>query len=291
MTTSRQSMVRSGAWMAALLAAFFHAGGTHAEPVQERILREGRIVIGVHNRAPWGYRDDATGEPAGWHPDLVRTAFADLGVEEIDLRITEFGALIPGLLAGRFDAIASGLAITPERCRQVAFGDPDLTVPDAAIVLAGNPEGIDGYADIAVKPHIIMGAGRGSVVAKNAAAAGVPDSRVLLFPDIEANISALRAGRIHVAIFSSPTVIGLLSGTTGAGLERVLPFETLEGTDNYAAVAFRQDDGALRDLYNERLAVLRADGSLAEIMQKYGFGEQEDVPGGLTAEELCSRGG
>jgi polar amino acid transport system substrate-binding protein len=212
-------------------------------------------------------------------------------VEDIDLRVTEFGALIPGLLAGRFDAIASGLAITPERCRQVAFGDPDLKVPDAAIVLAGNPEEIEGYADIAAKPHIIMGAGRGSVVARNAAAAGVPDSRVLLFPDIEANISALRAGRIQVAVFSSPTVIGLLSGTTGAGLERAVPFEILEGTDNYAAIAFRQEDSPLRDLYNERLAGLRADGTLAEIMQRYGFGEQEDVPGDLTTEELCTRGG
>lgn len=253
----------------------------------ERVLQEGRIVVGVHNRAPWGYRDNDTGEATGWHPDLVRAAFAELGVDEVELRVTEFGALIPGLLAGRFDAIASGLAITPERCRQVAFGDPDLMVPDAAIVLAGNPEAIDGYEDIAAKSHIIMGAGRGSVVAQNAIAAGVPDSRILLFPDIEANVAALRAGRIQVAVFSSPTVIGLLAGNTGAGLERAVPFATLEGADNYAAIAFRRGDESLRDLYNLRLAALRADGTLAAIKQKYGFGDPETVPDGLDAAQLC----
>ena len=31
------------------------------------------------------------------------------------------GFVIPGLNAGRFDLIAAGLFITPERCEQVAF--------------------------------------------------------------------------------------------------------------------------------------------------------------------------
>ncbi len=118
-----------------------------AETTKERILREGKIVIGIHNRSPWGFRDDKTGEATGWHPDLLKAAFSELGVKELDIRVTEFGALVPGLLAGRFDAVASGLAITPERCQQVLFGMPDLKVPDAAIVLSGNPGKIHGYAE------------------------------------------------------------------------------------------------------------------------------------------------
>jgi len=272
---------------AAALAAFVFAGAAEAQTAKDRILEEGRIVIGIHNRAPWGYRDEKTGEPTGWHPDLIRAAFADTGVGQIDIRITEWGALIPGLIAGRFDAIASGLAITPERCRQVAFGEPDLQVPDAAIVLEGNPNAIHGYADIAAKADVVMGAGRGSVVAKHATAAGVPEDRMLLFPDIESNISALRAGRIHVAVFSSPTVIGLLSGNSTEGLERALPFEISKDATNFAAIAFRAEDGELRDFYNERLAQLKADRSLEKLMQKYGFGEPEAVPEEVTTQFLC----
>lgn len=280
------------ALLVALASFMLVAAGNAASAgtTKDRILKDGKIVIGIHNRAPWGFRDDKTGEPTGWHPDVLKAAFADLGIRELDIRVTEFGALIPGLLAGRFDAVASGLAITPERCAQVLFGAPDLKVPDAAIVLSGNPKSIHGYGDIAGESEIIMGAGRGSVVARNAVAAGVPNDRMLLFPDIEANVSALRAGRIDVAVLSSPTVIGLLSGGKATGIERALPFETADEQANYAAIAFRREDEDLRALYDEQLARLKADGTLAKIMEKYGFGAPEAVPDTMTTAKLCGAG-
>lgn len=266
-----------------------NATGASAETTKERILREGRIVIGIHNRSPWGFRDEKTGKPTGWHPDILKAAFADLGVTNLEFQVTEFGALIPGLLAGRFDAVASGLAITPERCKQVAFGAPDLQAPDAAIVLAGNPKKIHGYADIASNADIVMGAGRGSVVTANAAAAGVPTSRMLLFPDIESNLSALRAGRIDTALMASPTVIGLLAGKGGTGLERAAPFDVGKAQTNFAAIAFRKEDVDLRATYDEQLAKLKGSEVFAAIMKKYGFGDPETVPAGITTAELCNR--
>lgn len=274
---------------AAVLMSWSGAGGAHAETTKERILREGRIVIGIHNRSPWGFRDDKTGKATGWHPDILRAAFADLGVKNLEFQVTEFGALIPGLLAGRFDAVASGLAITPERCKQVAFGEPDLQAPDAAIVLAGNPKKIHGYADIARNDNIIMGAGRGSVVTTNAEAAGVPKARMLLFPDIESNLSALRAGRIDAALMASPTVIGLLAGKGAKGLERATPFDVGKAHTNFAAIAFRKEDVDLRDTYDEQLAKLKNTDTFAAIMKKYGFGKPEAVPPGITAADLCNR--
>ncbi|PBC20120.1 MULTISPECIES: ectoine/hydroxyectoine ABC transporter substrate-binding protein EhuB [unclassified Mesorhizobium] len=258
-----------------------------AETTKERVLKDGRIVIGIHNRAPWGYKKEGTGELVGWHPDLLRAAFADLGVKQIDFEVTEFGALIPGLMAGRFDAVASGLSITPERCKQVAFGGPDLKSDDAAVVLAGNPKAIHSYADLAAKSDLIMGGGRGSNVIKNAITQGVPDDRILQFPDIETNIAALRAGRIDAAVFSSPTVIGLLAGSKSPDLERANPFTTGDSSISYIAIAFRKDDGDLRDLYDKGLAKVISSGAIATIMAKYGFGPAEAVPTGLTTAQLC----
>lgn len=274
--------------MAAVLLLTWN-GNALAETTKERILREGRIVIGIHNRSPWGFRDEKTGEPTGWHPDILKAAFADLGVRNLEFQVTEFGALIPGLLAGRFDAVASGLAITPDRCKQVAFGAPDLQAPDAAIVLAGNPKNIHGYADIAADEDMIMGAGRGSVVTTNAKAAGVPESRMLLFPDIESNLSALRAGRIDTALMASPTVIGLLAGKGAEGLERAAPFDVGQAHTNYAAIAFRKEDVDLRATYDEQLAKLKGTEAFAAIMKKYGFGAPETVPPGITTADLCNR--
>jgi polar amino acid transport system substrate-binding protein len=275
--------------MAAALLLISNGKSAFAETTKERILREGRIVVGIHNRSPWGFRDEKTGEPTGWHPDILKAAFADLGVRNLQFQVTEFGALIPGLLAGRFDAVASGLSITPGRCKQVAFGAPDLQAPDAAIVLAGNPKKIHGYGDIAARDDIVMGAGRGSVVTTNAAAAGVPNSRMLLFPDIESNLSALRAGRIDTALMASPTVIGLLAGRGADGLERVAPFDVGKAHTNFAAIAFRKEDVDLRTTYDEQLAKLKATDAFASIMKKYGFGDPEAVPPGIATTDLCNR--
>jgi polar amino acid transport system substrate-binding protein len=273
-----------------LLALAAVTGPATAETAHERILREGKIVIGISNGAPWGFRDK-DGAPAGFHPDLIKAAFESLGVRNVELVITEFGALIPALVTRRFDAIAAGLYITPERCELVAFSDPDLKLADAALVLEGNPKNIRSYAEIAANPEIKFGAGRGSTTAKNAAAAGVPDEQTLLFPDIQANVSALLTGRIDVAAFSAPTVARILSDDNISGIERALPFQGLieeNGKERfgYSAIAFRKEDGDLRDLYNSRLKALKADGAVASIMTKHGFSEQETAPD-LTYKQIC----
>ena len=261
-----------------------------AETTRERVLREGKIVVGISNGAPWGFRGK-NGEAEGFHPELIRAAFGSLGVDRVEIVVTEFGALIPALNAQRFDAIAAGLYITPERCRLVAFSDPDLQLADAAVVAQGNPKKIHSYAQIASDPAINFGVGRGSTTAKNAEAAGVAEDRMLLFPDIQSNISALLTGRIDVAAFSAPTVARILSDQNIHGIERALPFQGLQDDGKerfgYSAIAFRKDDGDLRDLYNSRLKELKADGTLAKIMTRNGFSEQEKVPD-LTSSKLCN---
>lgn len=258
-----------------------------AETTKDRILREGKIVVGVHNRAPWGYRDEKTGEATGWHPDLLKAAFSELGVKEIDIRVTEFGALIPGLLAGRFDVVASGLSITPERCQQVAFSTPDLKELDAALVLPGNPKKIHGYQDIVDNSDVTMGAGRGSVVVRKAIAAGIPNERMLLFPDIQSNVAALRAGRVDAVLLSLPTVLGLLKDGSARDVERAEPFVTGDEQATYTAVAFRKEDEDLRAVYNKQFTALKQEGTVASIMAKYGFDETATPSETITTDGLC----
>lgn len=264
-------------------------GPLRAETTRDRVLRDGRIVIGIANNAPWGFRGK-NGEAEGFHPDLIRAAFESLGVGKVEIAVTEFGALIPALSAQRFDAIAAGLYITPERCELVAFSDPDLKLADAALVAKGNPKGVHSYAQIAANPEIRFGVGRGSTTAKNAAAAGVLDDHMLLFPDIQSNVSALLTGRIDVAAFSAPTVARILSDENINGIERALPFHGVQENGKerfgYSAIAFRKDDLDLRDLYNSRLKELRADGTMARIMAKYGFSDQETAPD-VTSKQVC----
>lgn len=251
-----------------------------------------KLTIGIHNRSPWGFRG-TDGEATGFHPDIVRAAFAPLGAKNIEFVIADFGALIPGLIANRFDMIASGIAITPARCKAVIFSEPDLAVGDSLIVAQGNPFNIHSYADIVANDKIRLGGGRGTLNTKNAIDAGVPQSQMVLFPDTESVISAVIAGRADAATLSAPSVISALQDKNIKGVERATPFTGLVRDGHpaamYTAIAFRPKDTALRDAYNTQLAKLKSDGTVKEIMSKYGFTNEETVPDDLTAEQICAK--
>ena len=249
------------------------------------------ITIGIHNRSPWGYRDK-DGNVVGYHPDLVRAALAPLGVKAIEFTVADFGALIPGLLASRFDIIASGVAITPARCQQVLFSEPDLSAGDGLLVLKGNPLKLHSYEDIVKNPNVKLGGGRGTENAKNALAAGVPEDRLLLFPNNEAVVSAMLAGRVDAATLSAPSVAGLMEAGGMNAIERALPFKgyVKPGGQEYmmaTAVVFAPKDKELQALYNARLATLKTDGTMKTIMAKYGFTDAEMPPEASTAD-LCA---
>ena len=276
-----------------ILAAGISAPAIAQEDALAERLSSGTLTIGIHNRAPWGYRT-LEGEVVGYHPDLVRAALEPLGIADIEFVISEFGALIPGLNANRFDMIASGIAITPERCEQVIFSEPDLSVGDGLIVREGNPRGIHSYADIAADSSITLAGGRGTLNSRNAMEAGVPENQMLFLPETNDLISAVLTGRADAATVSAPTVASMLDdpNLVDRGLERAQPFEGLILSDGtpaamYTAIAFRPSDTALRDAYNERLAELIADGQLREIMDRYGFTDDE-LPPTRTTAEICT---
>ncbi|WP_368623899.1 ectoine/hydroxyectoine ABC transporter substrate-binding protein EhuB [Paraburkholderia sp. BR13444] len=262
-----------------------------AESTEDKVLHDGEITIGIHNQVPWGYRN-ADGSVAGVGPDMIRAVLGPLGVKKVDFVIVDFDALIPSLLSRRIDAVASGLAITLPRCKQVIFSNPDLAIGDALLVKKGNPLNIHSYADVAKSPAVRMAGGRGSSAVEHAISAGIPKDRILLLKDVESSVGALLAGRIDADTESSSTVINVLKDpNVGNKLERAMPFTGLvingQQVANYAAIAFRPEDAKLRDTYNESLAKIKADGTVKKIFAKYGFSDSEIAPSDMTAKKIC----
>ncbi len=55
----------------------------------------------------------ADGKVSGAAPDIAREVFKRLGVPEIVASVSEYGAMISGLEARRFDAVTAGLFMKP----------------------------------------------------------------------------------------------------------------------------------------------------------------------------------
>ncbi|MBZ9605561.1 ectoine/hydroxyectoine ABC transporter substrate-binding protein EhuB [Phyllobacterium chamaecytisi] len=287
-------MLRRSALLAAasaLLMFGLHAFPASAEPIKDRVLKEGSITIGIANNAPWGFLG-ADQDVTGIQPDTVKAVLGPMGLKKVDFVVLDWGALIPSLLSNKIDAIVSGMAITPQRCEQVIFSNPDIAVGDAILVSKGNPKNIHSYEDIEKNPALRLGGSRGSTNSENAIKAGIPKDRMQLFQDDQSAFAALLAGRIDAYTLTSPSVINALKDPSlKERLDRAVPFTgyVQNGKEfaNYAAVVFRPEDGGLRDLYNESLAERKQDGALAKLAEKYGFSATEIASPDVTAKSLC----
>ncbi len=108
------------------------------------------MKVGIAGEQPFSYIDK-DGELTGASPAIARIIFGRLGIDNVQPMPTEFASLIPGLNSQQFDVVAAGMYITPERCAQVLFADPEYEMRDAFIVRKGNPKGLHTYKDIAEK--------------------------------------------------------------------------------------------------------------------------------------------
>ncbi|WP_164868069.1 transporter substrate-binding domain-containing protein [Rhodovarius crocodyli] len=272
-------------------AAVLSARPARADATWDRIKSSKTVNVAFVNSRPWSFRDQA-GNHAGIEPDLIRAILGRHGVTTIETSPVEFNGIIPGLQARRFDMSNGGLYITPQRCRLVAFSSPYLRVSDGILVREGNPLNIRSYRDFAENPNLRLGTVRGSINAQNAELAGVPAGRQLLLPDSQAVVSALMAGRLDAGSFSLGLALAMLQDPNVRGLQRATPFTGAilpngEEKLGFAAFAFRRADTELKQVFDEGMAALTADGTLAAILARYGFSES-DVPRNVSTDRLCT---
>ncbi|WP_342723861.1 ectoine/hydroxyectoine ABC transporter substrate-binding protein EhuB [Bradyrhizobium sp. B097] len=273
-----------------LMLAFAEGTAAQAQGVLARARETGKVTIGIFNQAPWGFVD-TNGEVKGQSVDVAKAALALLGITKVEPVVTEFGALVPGLQARRFDVIAAGFYIKPERCKVVAFGNPDIRMTETFLVMKGNPKSLHSYTDVA-KSSAILAVNRGSVDVGYATDAGVPKERLMQVPDVPSGLSALLAGRADAFAATIATITAMAAANNT--LERAEPFAPPVDAEgkvkyDYSAVAFREADSDFRDAYNGALKKLHESGKLLEILKKYGYSENEVPPVEVTAGQLCNR--
>jgi polar amino acid transport system substrate-binding protein len=266
----------------AMFAAGFAQNGT-LEQARER----GFIRVGFANEVPYAYANP-DGTLTGQAVEVARAVFAELGITEMDGVLTEFGSLIPGLQANRFDVITAGMYVTPTRCEQVAFADPEYQIGEGIVVPEGNPMSITSYQDIADNPEIRVGTGAGWLEYDYMVAVGVAENQIVTFPDAPAGMAGLQADRIDVFTGTSLTMREIAGRTNGVTFVEDFEQPMIDGETviSYGAAAFRTADADFRDAYNEVLAQMKEDGRLAEIIEPFGFGATE-LPGDMTSAEFC----
>jgi len=97
--------------------------GTSASPVLDRIQQRGALIVGTMGNMPPLNMTSKDGEIFGLEPDLARL-MADAMDVKVKFVTKPFNELLPALQTGEVDMVLSGMTITPERNRKVAFIGP-----------------------------------------------------------------------------------------------------------------------------------------------------------------------
>ena len=273
-------------WAAAMLG--MTAAAAQAEsPLAQKIADTGKVVVGYANEAPYGFAA-SDGTVTGEAPEIAKHILGQMGVEEVEGVITEFGSLIPGLNAGRFDMIAAGMFLTPQRCQQITFSEPTYGIGQAFLIQEGNPKNINNYEDVAANSDVTLAVMGGAIEGQYAQQAGVPMSQLLVVPDRAAGTAAVEAGRADAFALTSLTIGDIVEARgDDAGLAMTDAFSTVAGENvkGHGGFGFRNEDAEFVDEFNQKLTEFIGTEEHLALVEPFGFGKDE-LPE-LTRAELC----
>ncbi len=256
------------------------------------VTAQGYVRGASANEVPYSYVD-SDGSARGIGPEVAAQVWKTIGVKEIVWSVTPFGTLIPGLKARRYDFVGAEMNILPDRCRQVAFTEPNSSYGEGLLVPSGNPKNLHSYADIRANPALKVAIVSGADQLDFLHGLGVPDSQIVM---IQANADApstVRAGRADAYAATELTVAELVRSSGSAGLEQAKPFAdpVINGKPvrSYGGFDFRLGDENLYRAFNNALIAFKKTDAYAAILAKYGLSaESIQAARTKTMAELCA---
>jgi polar amino acid transport system substrate-binding protein len=251
----------------------------------DRVTADKKVNVGFANERPYAYQDG--GDLKGEAPAVHKYIFDQIGGIELEPKLFEFGALIQALNADRVDVVTAGMFITPERCQEASFSNPEYVATTALLVKKGNPDGLSDYksaADKKAKVAVMTGA----VEVEQAKGSGVPEKQLQVVADQQSGLDAVKSGRADAFALTSISLRALAKSDSSVEVaEAFIPVVDGKEQIGAGAAVFRKDDTELRDAFNAELKKLLASDKWLELVKPYGFTEAEKPDPSLTAEKLC----
>ncbi|WP_068251139.1 ectoine/hydroxyectoine ABC transporter substrate-binding protein EhuB [Janibacter corallicola] len=289
MRTTRVLAGAAAAAMALTMAACGDSGdsggGGGGGDTLAKIKEDGVIKVGIAGEKPYSFMED--GELKGATIAIHKKVFKEMGVDKVEGVQTEWGSLIPGLNAGRYDVVSAGMSILPDRCKQADFGHPEIMYTTALMTKKGNPEGVQDLQDVADK-KLKIAVMSGAIESGYADKLGIDKLEVGSPQD---GMEAVTRGRVDAFALTGISLRTLAKDNKDADVSVTKPFvAVVDGKKQVGAGAtvFRKDDDKLRKAYNKEIDKITGDKqAYLDVIGKYGFTDAERPKGELTTEQLC----
>ena len=221
--------------------------------------------------APFNYTN-ADGTLGGFDIEIANAICADMQVT-CEIMAQDWDGIIPGLKAGKYDAIVAAMSVTPERAQQVAFTDPYFS--NTLVFLAKKDSSFDPSNSSNIDSHSI--AAQRSTISSQWLEKAYPKADMKLYDTLSNAFLDLGSGRVDAMISDKLPAIEWLSSPSGSNY--MLKGDEIDINDNFA-IAVRPND-ALQAKINTSLSNIKANGTYDKINQKYFA-----VPASATLTEV-----
>ncbi|MCA1491146.1 transporter substrate-binding domain-containing protein [Ensifer sp. NBAIM29] len=211
---------------------------------------------------------DQSGKLSGFHVDLAREICRELEIEpKCQIQAVTYEELAPALEEGRGEAVAAGIAVTPELRRSFAFSRAFMQLPARFILNTKAANGLESPADLAGKPIGVVSATTHEAMFK----AFFPRLKAQAFSDRDAMLSALREGSIAAAFSDGMQLSFWVSGSGAAGCCSLMEgaYFSHRFLGEGLTIVSRKTEPALAQAIDHALLALSRSGGLEEIYLRY----------------------
>jgi lysine-arginine-ornithine-binding protein len=251
------AMTRARTIVAAVLALLAAAGPVHAD----------KIRIGTEGGYPPFNFVDAAGRLMGFDIDIAEALCARMKAE-CQFVTQDFEGLVPGLVAGKYDAVIASLWITDERKQKVDFTRKYYQAPARFAMRKGEGAGGD------ISPEALKGkrlSAQSSTVYANFLEDLYKGSTIKLFEEQEEANASLASGTVDAVLGDGPALWRWMAkDPQGQCCEFVgPPLKDPKWFGEGVAIAVAKGDTALKERFDKAIDSIVADGTYKVINDKY----------------------
>ncbi len=235
------------------------AGSGEAADRLAAAKQRGTLIVALEGAwSPWCYHDD-TDTLVGYDVEVSRAIAQYMGLEPEYVE-GEWDGLFAGLEAGRYDIVCNGVEVTEERAKSYDFSEPYAYIHTALAVRADD-DSITCFEDLAGKTTA------NSIASTYMTLAESYGAEVLGVDTLDETIQMLLAGRVDATLNADVSFYDYLNVHPDAAFKLVA--ETPDASHVCIPVRKGGESDTLLAAVNEAIDALRADGTLAEISEKY----------------------
>lgn len=213
---------------------------------------------------PFTFLDVKSNSIQGMMVDTVQ-AVAKAGGFQVAVQQTGFAALIPSLTSNKIDIISAAMLKTAARQQVVDFSDAVYSYGEGLIVKADDAKA---YASLDDLKGEIVGAQVGTVFIDMLQKKGI-FKEVRSYDSVADMTRDLALGRIKAGLGDQPIIAYQIRQNTFQGVKLAEGYKASNVGD--VCLVVRKGDTETLARLNKAIATIKADGTLAQIVKKWGI--------------------